>query len=79
MKTPKIEKALFGHMPDPQRGLPAGGREVYNYTLFDEKGQSIVLSEYACAIVEINVLDKDGKLRDVALGYDHLEDYLAED
>ena len=50
MKTPRIEKALFGHMPD--------GREVYNYTLFDEKGQSIVLSEYACAIVEINVLDR---------------------
>ncbi len=70
MKTPRIEKSLFGHMPD--------GREVASYTLFDEKGQSIVLTEYACAIVEINVLDKDGKLRDVALGYDHLEDYLAD-
>jgi len=66
----KIEKSLFGTTPDGQR--------VYNYTFIDEKGQSVVMSEYACAIVAINVLGKDGKIYDVALGYDTLEEYLSD-
>ena len=63
-----ITKSLFGTMPD--------GRKVYNYTFIDGKGQSVTLSEYACAILEINVHGKDGKLYDVALGYDTLAEYL---
>ncbi|MBR1658559.1 MAG: galactose mutarotase [Synergistaceae bacterium] len=62
------EKSLFGVMPD--------GRKVYNYTLIDEKGQSVVMSEYGCAILEINVFGNDGKIHDVALGYDSLEEYI---
>ena len=63
-----ISKILFGTTPE--------GKKVFNYALTDEKGQSVVISEYACAIIEMNVFDKDGKLRDVALGYDTLEEYL---
>ena len=64
------EKSLFGVMPD--------GRHVYNYTLIDGslKGQSVVMSEYGCSILEINVLGNDGKIHDVALGYDSLEEYV---
>ena len=63
-----ITKTLFGTMPD--------GQKVYNYTFTDGKNQSAVMSEYACAILEINVKNKDGKFYDVALGYDTLEEYL---
>lgn len=63
-----IARSLFGTTPD--------GRNVYSYTFIDEKGQSAVITEYACAIVQLNVLDKDGKIRDVALGYDTLNEYL---
>jgi aldose 1-epimerase len=63
-----IARSLFGTTPD--------GRNVYNYTFIDEKGQSAVITEYACAIVQLNVLDKYGKIRDVALGYDTLNEYL---
>lgn len=63
-----VHKSLFGTTPD--------GRNVYNYTFIDAKGQSAVVSEYACAIVQLNVLDKDGNIRDVALGYDTLNEYL---
>ena len=65
-----ITRSLFGTTPE--------GRKVYNYTFTDEKGQSVVMSDWACAIIEINVLDKDGRLRDVALGYDTLSEYLAD-
>ena len=63
-----ITKTLFGTTPD--------GQKVYNYAFADEKNQSVVISEYACAILEINVKGKDGNLYDVALGYDTLEEYL---
>ena len=66
----KIEKSLFGTMPEGQR--------VYKYTFIDDKNQSVVMSEYACAILEINVLGKDGNFYDVALGYDTLEEYLSD-
>ncbi len=65
-----VHKSLFGTMPD--------GRNVFNYTFIDEHGQSAVISEYACAIIELNVRDKDGNLRDVALGYDTLNEYLKD-
>ena len=64
----RIDKSLFGTMPD--------GQPVYYYTFTDENGQSVVMSEYACAILEINVKGKDDKLYDVALGYDTLNEYL---
>lgn len=63
-----IAKSLFGVTPD--------GQNVYNYTFTDESGQSAVITESACAIVELNVRDKDGNLRDVALGYDTCSEYL---
>lgn len=52
------------------------GEGVYTYTLTDDRGQSVVISEYGCAILEINVLGNDGKLHDVALGYDSLNEYV---
>ncbi len=63
-------KSLFGTMPD--------GRHVYAYTFTDEKGQSAVVCEYACAIQELNIMGNDGRLHDVALGYDTLEEYISD-
>ena len=63
-----IAKSLFGVLDD--------GRKVYAYTLKDESGQSVVISEYGCALLEINVYGNDGVLHDVALGYDSLNEYV---
>lgn len=63
-----IAKSLFGVTPE--------GKNVYNYTFTDESGQSAVVCEFGCRIVELNVRDKDGNLRDVALGYDTCNEYL---
>ena len=62
------EKSLFGVL--------SSGQKVFNYTLIDSMGQSVVMSEYGCAILEINVLGNDGKIHDVALGYDSLDEYV---
>lgn len=63
-------RSLFGTLSD--------GRKVYAYTLMDEAGQSVVMSEYGCAILEINVFGNDGVLHDVALGYDTLAEYVSD-
>ena len=63
-----IVKSLFGVLSD--------GRKVYAYTLKDESGQSVTISEYGCALLAINVFGNDGVLHDVALGYDSLSEYV---
>ena len=63
-----IAKSLFGVLSD--------GRRVYAYTLEDESGQSVIMSEYGCSILEINVYGNDERLHDVALGYDSLDEYV---
>ena len=84
-----IAKSLFGTLADggnvhtkaladgenAHTNTLADGRRVYNYTLTDETGQSVVVSEYGCAILEINVFGNDGRLHDVALGYDSIGRY----
>lgn len=51
---------------------------VKNYTLKNSKGASVVLSNLGAAIVAINVPDKDGKLGDIALGYESAESYVGD-
>ena len=65
-----ITKTLFGSMPD--------GTQVFSYTFTDSAGQSATVCEYGCRITELNVLDKDGSLRDVTLGYDTFAEYLSD-
>ena len=48
------------------------------YTLTNSKGASVVLSEVGAGIVSINVPDREGKLGDVALGYDKAESYIKD-
>ncbi|MBQ9897703.1 MAG: hypothetical protein IJM40_10375, partial [Synergistaceae bacterium] len=64
----EIQKYLFG--------ITSDNKEVFNYVLTDAKGQSVTVSEYACVITSIKVLNKFNKLVDVCLGYDSLDEYL---
>ncbi|EKQ56419.1 MULTISPECIES: aldose epimerase family protein [unclassified Clostridium] len=63
-----IEKRLFGTMSD--------GKEVYIYTLKNENGMTVDITNYGGIIVSSLIPSKDGKLIDVMLGYDNLEGYL---
>ena len=63
----KITKKPFGKLSD--------GREVSLFELKNSGGASVEIVDFGGAIRAINVPDKNGKLGDVALGYDSPEGY----
>lgn len=62
-----IKKQAFGKSPD--------GQEVFLYELSNQNGMSIGVCDFGATLVKILVPDKDGAVRDVALGYDSTEGY----
>jgi len=65
-----ITQAPFGTLPD--------GRQVNQYTLRNDNGMVVRILDFGGIITEIHVPDRDGKLADVALGFDTLEPYLKD-
>lgn len=66
-----VTTRTFGTYPD--------GREVTLYTISNNKGMQIAVSDLGATLVSVIVPDKDGKPTDVVLGFDKAEDYLGED
>lgn len=66
----KIEKECFGKTPD--------GRNVTLYKLTNANGVRADITNYGGIVVRLLVPDKDGKLGDVVLGYDKLDDYIKD-
>ena len=64
----KITQDVFGKLPD--------GRTATLYTLTNNRGASVAITNYGGIIVRIVVPDKNGKMDDVALGFDNLQGYL---
>lgn len=64
-----ITQAPFGTLPD--------GRQVSQYTLRNTNGMLVRILDFGGIITEIQVPDRDGRLADVALGFDTLEPYLG--
>ncbi|MDP6556585.1 MAG: galactose-1-epimerase, partial [Pirellulaceae bacterium] len=46
------------------------------YTLTNSAGMTVKVTNYGAIITSILVPDRDGKLADVTLGYDRVEDYM---
>lgn len=65
-----IKTKPFGNLPD--------GRAVTLYTLVNAIGASVSVIDYGAIFTSIVVPDKDGKLADVALGFDNLPAYLGD-
>lgn len=51
------------------------GKKVTFYSLKNQKGMEIVVSDFGATLVKVLVPDKDGNLQDVVLGYDTVEGY----
>lgn len=64
-----MSKASFGTTPD--------GQPVELYTLTNQNGMKVRLTNYGAIIVSIEVPDKNGEMGDVALGFDTLEEYIT--
>lgn len=56
-------------------GSTSKKEEAVLYTLTNENGMSSSITNYGAALVKLNVPDKEGKLRDVVLGYDDVTGY----
>jgi aldose 1-epimerase len=63
-----IEKKVFSKMPD--------GRTAYLYSLENENGMKVEITNYGGIIVRLFLPDRNGNLDDVVLGYDNLEQYF---
>ena len=67
MKT-TVQKSGFGKLAD--------GQAVELFTLSNRNGVVARVTNYGTIITELHVPDRKGKTADVALGFDHLEQYL---
>lgn len=61
-------KKYYGRTPD--------GLEVSLFTLENKNGMKAEITNYGGIIVSLHVADKEGKLEDVVLGCDSLDDYM---
>ncbi len=59
-------------------GITPEGDPIIRYTMTNERGESVVLSNYGAAIIGVNVKDSKGELADVALGYPKWQDYVSD-
>lgn len=53
------------------------GEEIYLYTLKNKNGMEARLTNFGAGVVNLFVPDKNGKIEDVVLGFDNLEDYVS--
>lgn len=64
-----IVSHIFGFLPD--------GREVMAYTLKNTNGLEFEVIPYGCRLIKILTKDRDGKVGDIILGHDQLDDYYG--
>jgi len=65
-----IEKQSFGSLPD--------GREVFLYTLKNDSGMEVDITNYGGIVTAIRIPDRNREPGDVVLGFDTLEGYLGD-
>jgi aldose 1-epimerase len=65
-----IARKIFGRMHDDT--------PVYLFTLKNQKGSEITITNFGAIVVSVNVVDKNGDLGDVVLGYDSLPEYIKD-
>ncbi|MFB3852922.1 MAG: aldose epimerase family protein [Vicinamibacterales bacterium] len=68
-QKPAVERRDFGKTKE---GVP-----VDLYTLTNSKGMVVRITNYGGIVTELHVPDRGGRLGDVVLGFDNLEQYLA--
>lgn len=52
------------------------GEQTHLYTLKNSQGMEVCITNFGARIVSVNLADKDGVMRDVALGFDNINDYI---
>jgi aldose 1-epimerase len=58
-------------------GKTSDGQEVFLYTLRNQSGMDVKITNYGGTITSIKVKDRHGKFNDVVLGFDNLDGYVS--
>lgn len=70
------ELTLSGLNPAKFERTLDGNKPVKLYTLTNDNGMEVCITNYGGRIVSIMVPDKNGDMKDVVLGFDNLDDYM---
>jgi aldose 1-epimerase len=57
-------------------GTLADGRQVTLYKLENKKGATAELINFGAIVVSLTIPDRNGKMEDIVLGFDNLDDYV---
>lgn len=63
-----IKKEIFGKL--------SNGKQVYTFTLFNNKGMFVKISNFGATLISLIVPDRYGRFDDVVLGYNNLKGYV---
>jgi aldose 1-epimerase len=66
--APRIDRDVFGHLAD--------GTTVHRYTLSNGHGMRVRIITYGGIIQTVEVPDRKGRVANVTLGFDNLDDYV---
>jgi aldose 1-epimerase len=65
----KVNKEFFGEI---------NGKTVDTYTLVNDGGMSVSCITLGCIINRIVTPDRNGKMENVVIGYDTVDEYIAD-
>ncbi|MGC9343831.1 MAG: galactose-1-epimerase, partial [Bacteroidales bacterium] len=66
------------HLTHKPFGELINGQEVHLYSLENEKGMKVNITNYGGIITHLFVPDRNGNVEDIVLGFDSLEPYLKD-
>ena len=77
--VPLLAMATDNTAPQKRSWGKADGKEVDLFTLSNRKGMVVEITNFGATVVSIKVPDRNGKMADVALGFDSLSGYLPKE
>jgi aldose 1-epimerase len=57
----------------------SSGEDIYLFTLRNAKGTEVCITNYGAIITSFKVIQANGNINDIVLGFDKVEDYLSEE